>query len=391
MIIDILLGLLLVGAIYRGREIGMVRQMLSLAGFTLGIFAGAWLQPHLVNSANTTASRAMLSFLIILASALLVLTIGEYAGVWLKRKLQHAMTADKADAILGSMVGVASFLVGIWLVYPLVVSLPAPGLQQLLKQSAIISRLNATLPPAPQVLSSIDHLINPNGFPDVFAGLERTPVQTDAPLPDLGDLQAAVQKTRPSVVKVEGRGCGGIVEGSGYIAAKDVVITNAHVVAGVNRPTVIDQAGRHTASAIWFDPNLDMAVLRVEGLAGAPLQTATSIAGRGTASVVVGYPGGGGFTAKPASVLDQFTATGRNIYGEGATNRSIYELKADIIPGNSGGPLLDKNGTVIGLIFAQSTTYDQVGYALTMQPVVDGLNQALARNQTVSTAQCAAD
>jgi len=391
MIIDILLGLVLVAAVLRGREIGMVRQVLSLAGFALGIFIGAWIQPHVIGLAQTPISRTLLSFVIIIACAMFLMTAGEFLGVYLKRKLQKMLSANKLDALLGSGVGAVSFLVGVWLIYPLAASLPDNSLQQALKQSAIVGKLNTTLPAAPQILSSIGRLINPNGFPDVFAGLDREPTNTDAPLPNLGELQSAVELTRSATVKLEGKGCGGLVDGSGFIAAPNTVITNAHVVAGVSRPTVIDGNGRHNAHAIWFDPNLDVAILHVEDLTGNALPISTANAPKGTPAVVLGYPGGGSFSAKPATILDQFSATGLNIYGEGSTNRSVYELKAEIIPGNSGGPLVSKEGRVIGLIFAESTSHDAVGYALTMRAVSDSLDKALAQDRGVSTGQCAAE
>ena len=389
MLVDVLIVFLLIAAALRGREIGLVRQLGSALGFGAGILLGVWLQPHFITITDTTLGKALLSLAIVFSCAIVLLSLGEYLGFIAKRKLQSLMGLDRTDGILGALAGGAALLVGVWLLYPMLNSLPDTGLQRSLQRSAIVGAVNESLPDAPTVLSGLGHLINPNGFPDVFAGLERAPNQSDAPLPDLGSLQAAVTKARPSVVKLEGRGCGGIVEGSGYIAADGIVVTNAHVVAGVGRPTVIDQQGRHQAQAIWFDPDLDLAVLRVDGLAGQPLQTKTDSIARGTPAVVAGYPGGGGFAAKPATVLDQFNATGRNIYGQGTTDRNIYELKADIIPGNSGGPLLDQDGAVIGLIFAQSTTYDQIGYALTMKSVAGELNQAMARNQTVSTSRCA--
>ncbi len=389
MLIDIVIAFFLIVVIFRGREIGGVRQICSVAGFIGGLFLGAMIQPHVVGLASTNLGRSLVSLVVTLGTAMLLLSAAEFGGIILKQKLQSVMPLNHVDGLLGSLVAAGSFIVGIWLLYPVISGLPDPGLQQALRKSSVISTLNRKLPPAPQVLSNIGHIISPNGFPDVFAGVERAPVQSDAPLPNLGDLQTAVSSTRASVVKLEGRGCGGIVEGSGYIAAKDTVITNAHVVAGVARPTVIDQTGTHQANVIGFDPNLDVAILRVTGLSGSPLTTLTAKVENGTPSVVVGYPGGGGFAAKPAVVSDNFTATGHNIYGQGDTNRSIYELKADIIPGNSGGPLINKDGAVIGLIFAQSTTYNQVGYALTMQPVIASLNQAIAQNKTVGTGQCA--
>src|SRR5690606_64574 len=127
----------------------------------------------------------------------------------------------------------------------------------------VIAFLDSRLPSAPEVLTQLGHLIDPNNFPQVFSGLEPS-LKTDAPLPDMGDLNPAVQKVRPSVVKIEGEGCNSIVEGSGFVAGDDVVVTNAHVVAGVEDPFVLDQNGRHDAYVVLFDPDLDLAVLRTD-------------------------------------------------------------------------------------------------------------------------------
>lgn len=389
MIVDAIILVALVAIVIRGRETGLIRQLLSAGGFVAGLFIGAALQPYAMQYADTTMSRALLSLLVTLGSALALASLGEQLGSVLKNRIQRLMPLDKADAVLGSVAGVTTILAGAWLISPVLLGMPSPTVQQSIRNSYIVSGLNRNLPPAPQVISSIERLINPNGFPDVFAGLERAPLEPDAPLPSLGELQPAVEKTRASIVKLEGRGCGGIVDGSGFVAAENIVITNAHVVAGVERPTVVDTNGRHNATVIWFDPELDMAILRTSNLAGEPLAMDATDRDNGTPAVVVGYPGGGGFTASPATVLDQFTATGRDIYGRSATKRNIYELRADIIPGNSGGPVLDVEGQVIGLVFAEAVNYEDIGYALTLRPVADGLQQAIDRNQPVATGQCA--
>lgn len=389
MFIDILIIFMLVSIVIRARQTGLVRQLLAAAGFITGLFVGAALQPYAMNYADTTLSRALLSLAVTLGFALVLMRFGELAGVWVKRKLVTIMPLNKADGLLGSLAGAATLLAAVWLITPLLTSLPSESIRQSLDRSYIVAGLNRSLPSAPDFISRIDRIINPNGFPDVFAGIERQPLQPDAPLPSLGDLQAAVQAARPSVVKIEGRGCGGIVEGSGFVARDGIVVTNAHVIAGVANPSVLDTAGEHRATVIWFDPQLDMAVLRTSGLAGGPLELNTDIAEQGSAAAVLGYPGGGGFTAGPATILDQFTATGRDIYGSGSSRRSVYEVRADIIPGNSGGPLINQQGQVIGLVFAESTNYQQVGYAITAPPVANGLQQALARNQPVSSGSCA--
>jgi S1-C subfamily serine protease len=279
-------------------------------------------------------------------------------------------------------------LLAVWLAAPVFTSLPFPGLQTAFKQSRIVSVLGQELPGAPDVIANLNRIIDPNGFPQVFSGLEPAP-PSDAALPDLGSLDKAVTNDRASVVKIEGTGCGGIVEGSGFVAADGLVITNAHVVAGVHNPYILDGNGSHRAAAVWFDSNLDIAILSASNLAGKPLVIDTKTASNGTAGAVLGYPGGGGFSASPAKILQEFNAVGQDIYGKAQTTRDVYELKANIIPGNSGGPVVAADGSVIGVVFAESTTYNQVGYALATKAVEAGLQQAQAQPQTVSTGTCA--
>jgi S1-C subfamily serine protease len=389
MFVDIAIVILLIGIIVRGRETGLVRQLGSAIGFVIGLFLGAAAQPYAMQYVDTTLSRAVTALVVTLACALIVANLGEYFGTLAKLRIRKWMPLNRADAVGGSIAGVVSLLAAIWLVSPILSGLPSPDIQRALGNSRIVSSLTNKLPSAPQFISSLDKLINPNGFPDVFAGLERKPVDPNTPLPSLGDMQAAVQQTRASIVKLEGRGCGGVVDGSGFVAANNLVITNAHVVAGVKRPTVVDAQGVHAATTIWFDPDLDVAVLRTSGLAGSPLKMDATTLDAGTPAVVVGYPGGGDFTPSPATILDNFNATGRDIYGRGTTSRSIYEVRANIIPGNSGGPMLNKDGTVVGLVFAESTTYEDIGYTLTLQPVISALQQAQQQNTAVATGACA--
>ena len=159
-------------------------------------------------------------------------------------------------------------------------------------------------------------------------------------------MQPAVQKDAASVVKIEGQGCGGIVEGSGFVVANDMIVTNAHVVAGIQTPYVLDSPGTHRATAIWFDPNLDLAVLKVSDLAGKPLSIQTKVAAVVLAArcwairVVAPLPPNrplSWMVSMPRAVISTIRAR---------SNREIYEVKADIIPGNSGGPLIAKDGTV---------------------------------------------
>ncbi len=385
--VDVIIIAFLLLSLVRGKEVGFVRQLCSTVGFFGGLLLGAAIEPHVLHLAHSQGNRTILTLGVTLGSAFIGLTLGEYVGIVLKNKV-YARPLNKVDNVLGSGLAFVSILVGTWLSAAILLTLPNPGLQSAVRNSAIVSLLNHHLPPAPNIVADLGRLVDPNGFPQVFSGAEPTP-NTNVNLPELGALQPAVKADAASVVKIEGQGCGGIVEGSGFVVNSNLIATNAHVVAGITKPYVFDANGTHEATVVYFDPNLDFAVLKVTHLAGKPLTVSTAHIDAGTPGAVLGYPGGGNFTAKSAAVLDQFTATGRNIYNQGRTTRDVYELKADIIPGNSGGPIVGVDGSVLGVVFAESTEYNQVGYALTANSVTSAISQSHSRTQAVSTGSCA--
>lgn len=325
---------------------------------------------------------------LILVFSLGFMTIGEYAGLRLKFRLRDAKITNMLDKIFGSILAAVTLLAAVWLGASIFRNIPDSGWQRQIRNSRIVTLLDNNLPSAPGVLTKLGHLIDPNNFPQVFTGLEPA-LQTDAPLPDMGELNPAVQKVRASVVKVEGEGCSNIVEGTGFVAGDGAVVTNAHVVAGVKSPFILDQKGKHGAKVVLFNPDLDIAILRAENLAGKPLPIDSAIAGNGTPTAVLGFPSGAGFTARPGAILENFEAEGRNIYNQGQTLRHVYSVKTDIEHGNSGGPVINKDGEVVGVVFAKSINYDHVGYALTMKQVLEDINKARGLTDKVSTSSCA--
>jgi len=386
-LIDLLIVLLIVGSIARGFRIGFSHQLGSTLGFIVGLFLGSWVSGLIVPHIGSSVSKSFASLLTVLFGGFLCMTVGEMLGMRAKAKLMQNKYLDISDGWLGSAIAGITMLFALWLGASILVLGPTSGFQQELKSSRILTSLDSHLPPATQLLSSLNKLIDPNGFPQVFRGFEPNP-QGAAHVPDLGTLTPVVKAAQASVVKVEGTGCGGIVEGSGFVISNDEIATNAHVVAGVSSPKVVDGNGIHNTQVVLFDPNVDLAVLRVKNLAGKPLKiTATDQPGD-TPGVVLGYPGRGGFSAEPAAIIDHFTALGRNIYGRGNTARDVYSLRAKVIPGNSGGPVIGTDGTVLGVVFATSTAYNNVGYALTGHQVAGELTAAAQNTTTVATGAC---
>ena len=387
--LDVLIIILLLSALFRGFEIGLIRQVCSTVGFIGGLFLGAWLEQYTTKFVDTSTSRSLMTILTTLGSAFIFLTVGEYLGAKLKERLQPRLKINKFDGYGGSVVGAITLVVTAWLAASILLTLPSEGAQQQIRGSQVISYMNRALPSAPDIITKLGRLIDPNGFPQVFAGNE--PVhEGDTTVPGISpELQQAIDRSKLSTVKLEGLGCGGVVDGSGFVIGRDLVVTNAHVIAGVNQPYVKDANGSHSASAVWFDPDLDFAIVRAQNLAGPSLLVRESMVPRGTKAAVLGYPGGGPLTAGGAQIIDEFTARGRDIYGNGLTEREVYSLAAKVIPGNSGGPVIMADGSVIGVIFAQSTTYDSVGYALSTPQLTSAISQAQAQDRAVSTGNCA--
>jgi S1-C subfamily serine protease len=388
-LVDLLIIIVVIFAIVRGIESGFICQLGSLGGFLLGLILGSWIAPIATKFIINSTNRGLIALVIIFTMALGLGSLGEYLSL----KLNQSTIVRKLgpiDAALGAVFGATIMVLSSWLMANLLLNLHSTSLNQQITNSVIIRKLDSTLPPTPTVISRLGRLFSTSGFPQVFVGLEPTP---GAPLPPPSEsaIRAAYDRDAASTVKIEGEGCGGIIEGSGFVAASSTIITNAHVVAGIAHPYVLDQAGRHAATVIWFNPDLDVAVLHTEGLAGGALPILDGESTRGTNAAILGYPGGGSLRANAAVILDEVTATGRNIYDSGVVRRNIYELQGQVVPGNSGGPLTDLDGTVIGLIFAKSQNDSNIGYALTAPEIHGELSKALASNKVASTGRCAAE
>jgi len=376
----------------RGLRSGAAMQVLTYAGLFLGLFLGALIAPPLAGLVHGDTAKGIVAIIVLVGAATIVSGLGRLLGAQSGRFL-HRVRLGAVDSAFGVVVAVAVALVVAWLAATLLQASQFTSLDRSVQQSRIVRALDAVLPPIPTVFARVERFLAHSGFPVVFAGL---PPQTAGPvsLPTDASARAAVQRAEGSTVQVAGTGCGVIQEGSGFVVAPGFVVTNAHVVAGIAAPNVIDSTGRHPATAALFDPRLDIAVLRVPGLADPVLPVDSAVVARGSTGVVMGYPGGGPLTARKAGVAAAFDAVGLDIYGNTQTTREIYQLDAVVQPGNSGGPLVASgdrgiaDGTVIGVVFARSTTNNDVGYALAMPAVTADVARAQGARGSVGTGGC---
>ena len=384
-VVDIIIVILLIGSLFRGSQIGFIRQLSSTVAFIIGLYPGSILSSWVMTQVSGP-TKPLAGLAVLLTVSFICMTIGEIFATKLKFSIRSSIV-QRLDNGLGSIISVATLLLGIWLAGALFQLAPASSIQTAVKNSQILSVLNRNLPPASSILSSLNKLIDPNQSPQVFAGREPSPSANYTP-PDVHTYAALLASVKPSVVKIEGLGCGGLIDGSGFVYSPQRIVTNAHVVAGVQSPKVTDSNGTHSTTVVWFDPNNDIAVLRVTNLAGGPLQLDSNDASSGTQTFALGYPGGGSYTVQPSVIMDRFTALGQDIYGQQRTTRSVYSIQSKIVPGNSGGPLIDTQGRVRGVVFATSTTYNNVGYALTTKQIEAELTHAATATAAQSTGKC---
>ncbi len=255
----------------------------------------------------------------------------------------------------------------------------------------MIQAVDALVPDsARQLFANFLRLVEQQGFPQVFAGLGGdTIVPTRPPDPALAS-SAIVAKVKPSILKVTGNApsCQKAIEGSSFVYSPQHVMTNAHVVAGVPNPSVEVNGRQLAATTVLFDPKRDVAVLYVPGLQAAALPFDSKTAGSGDPAIVIGYPENGPFTPVAARIRDRINARGVDIYSQSTVTREIYGVRSQVLPGNSGGPLISPTGQVLGVVFAAATDDSQTGYALTAQEVASDAMAARAATARVSTGGC---
>lgn len=386
-IVDVVVLVAALAAAYQGARVGAVVQVCAIVGFFGGLYLGALLASETVRWAHSPTARIAVALTTMLLVAFSFGMAGRILGGALTSRV-HRGPARSIDAVLGVAVAVVAALVTVWLLASTMVNSSSAALDTDILQSRIINSLNGVLPAPPSVFSQAQGFLTAEGFPPVFAALAPASARP-VPLPSNAQLRQAVLTAGLSTVKVEGYGCGVLQEGSGFVAAPGLVVTNAHVVAGIAQPRVQIGTTVRATEVVLFDPSFDLAVLRVDGLKAPTLRLDPVPVGRGTQAAVLGFPGGGPFTVDAAGVMAAFEAQGRDIYGHGLTVRNVYELDAQVRPGNSGGPLVLPNGQVIGVVFSRSTVDPSIGYALTSPDVLPRLAQAEAVVQPVSTGGCA--
>jgi S1-C subfamily serine protease len=392
-VFDLLDWILLLGVVafgISGYRQGFIVGVMSFIGFLGGAILGAKLAPSISSLIGNGKRSPVTGILVVFIGAALGQLVASALAAAVRTRI-HWRPAQAVDSVGGAIVSGVSVLLVAWLMATAVNRSPYESLRRQVHGSAIIQAVDTLVPDsARQLFANFLRLVEQQGFPQVFAGLGGdTIVPTRPPDPTLA-RSPVVQLVRPSILKVSGDApsCQKAIEGSGFVFAPQRVMTNAHVVAGVPHPTVQVNGNELAATTVVFDPKRDVAVLYVPGLHVRPLAFSARSGSAGDPAIVIGYPENGPFTAVSARIRDRITARGVDIYSQASVDREIYGLRATVLPGNSGGPLLTPSGQVYGVVFAAATDDLDTGYALTANEVAPDAQAGQTATSEVSTHGC---
>jgi S1-C subfamily serine protease len=334
------LGIVALAGMY-GFSRGLVRGALSLAGFGLGAYLGARLAPALLDGSPYAPLVALGAALL---AGTLLSSLAEMLGVTLRSTMGAVPGLRALDSLTGSLLGAVAGVVLCWAVGAVLLYLPGQSqLRRGVQESVILSRINEEFPPE-RLLETLER-VDPIG---VLVGPPAVVPPPDTALTRDPDVVAASR----SVVRISGTACGLGVEGSGWIGRRGLVVTNAHVVAGIEEPQVDRRNGEdHTARVVAFDAKNDLAVLRVPGLDGRPLRLEDPE--RGVPVALIGYPGNGPLQRIPARLGGTSPFISRDAYGRGPVTRTVTAIRGAVRPGLSGGPGVDAEGRVRTTVFAR--------------------------------------
>jgi S1-C subfamily serine protease len=363
---------------------GFIVGVLSLVGFALGAFIGTRLGPLLLPDGSHSQYAPLFGLLgALLAGGVLA---SGFEGVGLHARARLRLPGLRTiDGLLGAALTACVGLGIAWIVGAVALdSTTSASLKTKLERSQILRGLDELLPPSGPILHALARF---DPLPAIHGPVPNVPKPTPAIL-----HRPAVHTAAPSVVRIVGTACGLGVEGSGWVAAPGIVVTNAHVVAGEDdtRVEVSGQAPGLPAQAIDFDPHDDIAILRVPGLTARPLALAGG-SPSGTSAAILGYPEDGPFDAEPGRIGQTVNIDTEDAYGNGPVLRSVTEFLGRVRPGNSGGPLVDSSGHVVATVFAALTGApgSGAGFAVPDSLVRQRLKAAQARGGAVSTGPCA--
>ncbi|MDF9715770.1 MarP family serine protease [Nocardioides sp. ChNu-153] len=368
---------------------GFITGAFATAGLLVGGLAGIVLAPLVLGDAEPGlwVSLGALFIVILLAS------IGQASFQYLGSRARDHVTWQPArvvDALGGAALSALAVLLVAWALGVAVSGTRIAGVTEAVRSSAVLAKVDTVLPgEADRALEAFNGVVGTSFFPRYLEPFAPERIVEVAP-GDRETLQAAgVVGAQSRVLKIRGdNDCGRGVEGTGFLYADDRLMTNAHVVAGVDEPRVELGGEWVQARVVHYDPQVDVAVLALDDQGLSPLAFGEGATEESVA--ILGYPQDGPYDVQPARIRAQQQLRSPDIYGEGRTVRDVFSLRGLVRPGNSGGPVVDASGQVVGVIFAASVTDTDTGYALTAAQVASAGEAGRASSVEVATGACAA-
>lgn len=386
--IDGIILLLLAGAIAGSLKIGFLRLTLVIMAFFAALFFGGWLFPRLLPIQDPTWRTILNGNLVLLTAA-----YAAFKGYDLGRRFHWSLNNTVWKVIeyrLGVVPGLAASLATIWLLSAMIGRLPLVGLSNSVNDALVVQALDYSLPPVPAVFAVFNSRVDPNKLPQL--AMNTPPGTSFTPLP--AAFESGANHAKNSVVRITGFGCGGVESGTGFVAAKNLVVTPAHVIAGVQRPIVKHTGHSYEAVPVLFDAYLDVAILRVRTehhtFTAPPLVFAKDGIKKGTTVAIAGYPGGN-YTTTPGVLARDVAIEGRNIYGMGTLTRNVLEIQAIVASGSSGSPVVLADGSLAGMIYAKRANTDHYALALASDHLHEKVTQATTSHTRVNPGACLAN
>ena len=389
-IVDVVAVVLILAAVLSGWRQGLIAAIFTALGSVAGLVAGYFAALLAVNYIDGQGMRTIVFLSVVVVFVGLGNLAGSYAGDTLRPSARW-LPARALDSVAGAALQAIATALALWIVtVPLISGLPEQP-SEALRQSRVLSLIDATIPESfVQLPAKMSSLLHETGMPPLVSPFRTDAAnEVDAPNPDAVTPEL-VEASRPSVVHVVGdsQTCHHRLMGSGFVIAEDYVLTNAHVVAGTQSVSLDTVVGAKPADVVFYDPEVDIAVLHATQLGLPELQWSERELRHGSDAVVMGFPDSGPFAATAARVRSKLEISGPDIYTTGRIERSAYTIRGDVRQGNSGGPLLDTEGQVAGMIFGTATDVDETGYALTGAQVRERVGEIEKLITPVDTRSC---
>src|SRR5262245_34797776 len=363
----IVTGLVAISGFVEGFVLGACATIGLVAGSLVGIYG----VPVLLGNFNPSVTVSFVALVLVIVLAAGGRTLGAFLGTKLRNQINWR-PVRAIDALGGGVLAAVSVLVVAWVLGVAVSGARIPSVTSAVRGSKVLAKVDQIMPAgADRALQAFNDVVNTDLFPRFLEPFVPERIRPVRPPDSTTGRLPAVQAAYSRIAKITGiASCSRGLEGSGFVYAPQRVMTNAHVVAGVENPTVEVGDKKYEATVVRYDPEVDIAILYVPKLNVQPLTLDSS--GKADASaVVLGYPENGPFNATPARIRSEERLRGPDIYGDRTVTRQAFSIWASVRPGNSGGPLLSAKGTVYGVVFAASVEDDRTGYVLTAEQVSD--------------------